>query len=175
MRSSSHRHGSRRVRSKGVRSKLFVCAVAGAVAAAPATAPAGPGTRPRPRQEQQTYVTPAVSAFVAGSGGHVCGNPGTPAERTGCLTFAPGLTERYVRVDAEDASGLPVPLYLDQVDGPIREKDGIFLCGDSEEPVEIAPGLPLTVVIQPARQDPLCAGAATTGSVTITFLTRPRG
>ncbi len=126
-----------------------------------------------PRQEQQTYVTPAVSGFVAGSGGHICGNPGTPLERTGCLYFQPRLSERFVEVEVADASGLPVPFYLAQEAGPVRDKDGIFLCGASEDPIEIAPGLQLLVVIQPVRQEPVCAGAGTTGTVRVTFMKKP--
>jgi hypothetical protein len=109
---------------------------------------------------------------VAGLG-YVCG--------TGCVSFTVGASESYVSIEIIDDSGQPAAAALAQdVDG-----DGVgdifgSVCGKTEAPIQITPGLDLTVavgagVVFDAGTIPpgACPSVATTGTVKAIFSSTP--
>lgn len=95
----------------------------------------------------------------------------------GCVSFgAPAATLVYATVEVTDASGLPVPGNISQPDQPAvgnvqpETEKGTF-CGKTAEPILIDPSYSVDVWI--GTQDPTCAGTATTGTVKITFSSKP--
>ena len=94
----------------------------------------------------------AAGAQSAGSG-HVA-----DAGCLMCVTFTARSGERSARVYVQDRTGLPVPFV-------IRGSSRPAACTDATIPV--TPGKTYTVVPYLGAAGPACAGAATTGTVTV--------
>lgn len=124
------------------------------------------------RVETKEYQSPAVAVMpIHPTGAAICNEGGVlPGER-GCVKF-PLLSarERFLNVEVQDASGLPVPAFLAWGDDP---SEWIPFCGSTKRPLRTLGGT-ATVWLYPYRSPnlPACPGTATTGSVTATFLGR---
>jgi hypothetical protein len=133
----------------------------------------GGGNPPPPgkteRKAEGTYASPVVG--IAGIG-YACG--------MGCVEFPTTPEEAYVSVEIVDDSGQPAGAALAQdVDG-----DGVgdifaTVCGKTDAPIAITPGLPLTVavgagvVVDVAVPPGACPSVATSGKVLATFSNQP--
>lgn len=107
------------------------------------------------RVVEGSYDTPAI--------GHpdvIVGCSGS----TGCATIGVGPKERWVKLEIEDATGLPVYAVAGQdLDGDSFADTSISFCGSTgDEPVEIERGYPINIFISagPGVQTP-CPGIAT--------------
>lgn len=135
-------------------------------------APSAARTADVVRVETKEYQSPAVALMpIHPAGAAVCNQGGAlPGER-GCVDF-PLLSarERFLKVEVQDASGLPVPAFLAWGEDP---SEWIAFCGSTERPLR-ARAATATVWLYPYRSPnlPICPGTATTGSVTVTFLAR---
>ena len=122
------------------------------------------------RSAEGTYANPV--AGIAGVG-YTCA-------AGGCVDFPVQDTEAYASIELVDASGLPVAGAIAQdVDG-----DGIgdifaSVCGKTESPIAITPGLPLTVavgagvVVDVDVPPGACPSAATSGTIKVVFSNVP--
>lgn len=94
------------------------------------------------------------------------------AEKHGCAVFQAQPTERFVRVDITDMTGVP-PLGQVEVDG---ESLALF-CGSSERPIRIPAGAEVTVWVfthvMPIYACGPATGLPTQGEVVATFSNIP--
>lgn len=149
------------------RALTAIVASAVVVSAAPTAARAAKVVR----VETKEYQSPAIAVMpMHPTGAAVCNEGGAlPGER-GCVVF-PLLSsrERFLEVEVQDASALPVPAFLAWGDDP---SEWIAFCGSTKRPLRT---LGTTAVwLYPYRSPnlPTCPGTATTGAVTATFLAR---
>lgn len=140
-------------------------ALAVAVVAGVVTAPAVNANKRRraPRKVESTYTEPAFGA--AGLG--LC------FQGTSCVFVDPLPGEKFVRVQIEDALGLPVPASVIQDtngDGSYlaTDDDTTHICGETEEPLRIEPSTVTVWIWRIGIPNP-CPGTGTSGTVTTTF------
>ena len=123
-----------------------------------------------PRSETKEYLSPALALMpVHPYGAAVCNQGGVVEGNKGCVDFTiQSFKERFIEITVEDATGLPVPAFLAWNDDP---STWIPFCGSTNKPLRSGAGT-ATVWLYPYRSPnlPTCAGTATTGSVTMTFL-----
>lgn len=125
--------------------------------------------RPKPRTETGEYSTPSTAVTPVHPGGvAVCNQGGVVEGNRGCVDFPVMMHERFLTLEIVDLSGLPVPGFVAQ-SADISE--WIPICGSTDKPLKIIPGAPMTVWTYAYRSPnlPLCAGSATTGTITATF------
>jgi hypothetical protein len=137
---------------------LILTLVLGLIAGALTTAEAAKKKKPKKktRTAESTYEAPAI-----GSGGGVC-----LGATNSCGNIATGPDERFVMIEIVDQSGLDVYATVGQdLDGDTFTDSSTEVCGKSEEPIPIEPGVALTIFPW-AVGNPSCPGAATTGRVT---------
>jgi hypothetical protein len=93
-------------------------------------------------------------------------------ESNSCIEFPTLPTDRYVEIEIVDATGLPVPAFIqphtDDGDAP-----GVQICGQTEEPFPVVPGFEIIVWLNSVSASLPCAGLATTGVVKAVFSNRP--
>lgn len=147
-----------------IRSQAAMVVVIALALVAPAAARPAPG----PRQVEDTYQTPSVAIQApTGQSAYACSTRDMNGHsNVGCLTFSTRYGERYVDIEITDASGLPVPAWVGHEGVP---GVGGEICGVTEKPIRIVPGLTLDVWIYPTIVDPLCPGTGTTGTVRAVF------
>lgn len=132
------------------------------------------GARPSKvvRVETKEYMSPAIALTpVHPYGAAVCNQGGILDGHRGCVNFPiQSLRERYLRIEIEDSTGLAVPAFVQWNDGDLDE--WVPFCGKTGKPLRVEGTA--TVWLYPYRSPnlPLCAGTATRGSVTVTFLGR---
>lgn len=116
----------------------------------------------KPRKASATYDLPAIGA--AGLG--VC-SPGT----IGCVGFGTAANERNVEVMIEDSAGTPVYASVTQdLNGDNQADTSTDICGASDGPIAIEPGLEVTVFIwEGPGISPVCPGFASSGVINMTF------
>ncbi len=144
---------------------LLLGLVAGGAFAAPA------GAKKKAKKTSRTaeakYENPAL-----GIGGVV-----TSGTAGGSAEFPLAAGERYFAVQIEDASGTEVYASLSQDTDPSTPQWEIFtgICGSSDGPIEVTPGLPVrvTVTAGPGREDPSCMGLASNGTIKATITNSP--
>jgi hypothetical protein len=128
----------------------------------------GSGTRTE-RSAEAEYAAPAAGA----GGGGVC-SPGT----FGCVSFALGAGETYVKIEITDAGGLaPYGSWGQDLDGDQLADNGGGFCGATDGFVQVEEGYEVTVFIWEGAGtteagDP-CPGGATSGTVKGTFSNLP--
>ncbi len=119
------------------------------------------------RKAQGTYAAPAT----------VVGNC-TQTDGIGCMTIQSGPGEKYITATATDAHGLPVSISVDaDLDGDMSTETnyGSF-CGETEEPIQIEPGVALVFWVgraDVALLDQCAPGIATQGTLDVTFSNMP--
>lgn len=90
-------------------------------------------------------------------------------EGLGCVRFTPKAGERFIHVEVQDATGMPVYAYVNQDangDG-YSDIDGA-ICGRTRYPLRIVPHVPVHVFVLPSYS--FCPGAvATRGTVEATL------
>lgn len=147
--------------------KLIVTSVVAALVAGALVGPAEAGKKkkkpPAPRVAEAGYDNPAVG---------IPGVIGSPAAG-GAFEFPTMTTENNVEVEIADDAGGSVTFTMSQdsdSNNPGYEIMGTW-CGATEEPVQIAPGLPLRVSVYtvPGPDQPACTGPATSGTIKATF------
>jgi hypothetical protein len=118
--------------------------------------------KPKARTATANYEGPAVGVLGAG----VC-FPGT----LGCFGFGTAATEHNVEVVIEDSAGTPVYASVTQdLNGDNQADTSTGICGASDGPIPIEAGYEVTVFIwEGPGPSPVCAGAATSGTITAKF------
>ena len=142
--------------------------VAGAFASAPAQAKKKRKPKRIERTVEGTYQLPPL--VIAGT----CAS----ADAIGCVVFANGVGEEYLTAKVEDAHGQPVAVSVSaNTDGNIGDDEtyGAF-CGETTEPIVVPAGMELHFWVGAATDvgtGGCIPGAATTGTVTVTFSNMP--
>jgi hypothetical protein len=146
---------------------LSIALIGGAIAA-----PAAQAKKPKKAQkvtEHGDYQSPSL-VVLAG-----CANTGA----VGCVTFTPaGTSLKWITVSVTDATGLPVAANIMQPDGTTtgaaaNDAQVASFCGKTAAPVLINTSQEVHIWISDAP-DPSCApAAATSGTVDVTFSTKP--
>ena len=144
---------------------VLAVALSSAALMAPATAKKPKKTT---RVAESKYEAPAIGVSPPGNG--VCFRP-----TNSCGDIATGATEKYVKIEITDLTGLPVAFSLGQDTDPETfgtEKDLGDYCGDTgKKAIKIEPGLPL--VVFPWALGLQCGSIATQGTVTATLSNLP--
>ena len=144
---------------------LALTMILGLIFGSIATAEAGKKKAPKKvtREAQSVYDAPAI-----GSGAGIC-----PAATNSCGSIPTGANENFVHIKIEDAAGMAVYASVGQdLDGDNFADNSVNICGESEEPLQITPGVEL-MVFPWAVGGPSCPGIATTGTVTATLSNLP--
>jgi len=147
--------------------KTIIAVVALGLLAGSLVAPAAAGKKKKrvERVAETKYEAPAI-----GSGAGVCFRP-----TNSCGDIATGATEKFVRVEITDATGLPVSFSLAQDTDPDTfgsEKDLGDFCGTTgDATIAIEPGYP--IVVFPWAVGPACGSIATQGTVKATLSNLP--
>lgn len=147
---------------------LLVLSLIGGAFAAPAANAAKKKKKPKrvERTAEGTYDLPAIGAGGLG----IC-FPGT----IGCIAFGATAEEKFIEVSVKDQLGQNVYASVSQdIDGDNRGDQGFNICGSTTEPMPIEPGVEVIVFIWegPGIRPP-CAGASSSGKVTVTFSNLP--
>ncbi len=160
---------------KNLKSLKVAIAVALAVAVLVTPATAAPRKK-KVRPVELTYQTPAPAAIVnLGAAGRnrggvlVCNHGGALGSSRGCMEFMPASGELWMSLEIADASGLPIPAYIGH-EGDSMD-DWVPFCGSADAlPVLGGGSIWVHVLANPTNDHgPTCIGAATTGTVTVTF------
>ena len=128
--------------------------VMGAALWSPATA-----DRAKTRTVKSDYTTPMFYQVTAHCGAGL-----------GCVRIVPRARDRFVHVEISDATGTATYAYVNQdADGDgYSDIDGA-ICGRTESPLQVVPGVPIHVFVL-AQWVPYCAdGVGTQGTVTALF------
>ncbi len=118
----------------------------------------------KPKKVVRTYSEPYEASSVGSADAS-----GTCVDTNGCVFLGVGPTENYLSFEVVDDTGLPVAVTVgqdsDTSDGFITRIADV--CGKTEEPIQIQPGLQVTIWIWALPSATLqCFGAGTTGSFT---------
>lgn len=152
-------------------SLLIVVLMALASLGSPALAGRKSGKRVE-RVATEQYMSPALAIMpMHPRGVAICNQGGVVEGNRGCVDFPlRSLRERFVEIEVTDATGLPVPGFLAWGEDP---SEWVPFCGKTVKPLPTR-GTVATVWLYPysAINLPFCAGTATTGTVTATFLRR---
>jgi hypothetical protein len=125
------------------------------------------------RVESADYQSPAAAIMpYRPYGAAICNQHGAVEGNRGCVEFYARLTERFVSLSIEDATGLSVPAFASLGDNPDPDT-WIPICGERRL-LRIAPGTQVVVWIYPYHpaNTSVCPGTATTGTVHATFFRR---
>ena len=119
------------------------------------------------RIAEGTYDVPALGVpGVVGS-----------AALGGAVEFPLGPGESFVNIEITDGGGQPVTATLSQDTDTSTPTWEIFatICGKTEEPLAIAPGVALRVSVYttPGPDQPACTGPATSGTIKATLSNLP--
>jgi hypothetical protein len=119
------------------------------------------------RKVEGTYANPAIGIpGVVGSGA-----------AGGIYEFPTMSKEAFVSIDIADDGGQAVTATLSQDTDPSTTTWEIFatICGKTEEPLPIAPGITLRVSVytMPGPDQPTCTGPASSGTINATFSNLP--
>lgn len=155
-----------------MRRLIVTCIILGLLAGAMIVpAEAGKKKKRKPKRVERTaegaYENPAI------------GIPGVVGTSSlgGAVEFGLGPKEKFVSVEIEDASGQPVMATMSQEQDPSTPSWNIIatFCGQTEEPVETLPGVPIRVSVYttPGPSHPTCMGPASSGTITGTFANLP--
>ncbi|MGH2808405.1 MAG: hypothetical protein ACRDKT_14145 [Actinomycetota bacterium] len=132
--------------------------------------PAHAGKKAKPRKSELPYSEPAYG--TAGVG--VC------FQGASCAFFGDPLgSEKFVGASIEDDLGYPVfgsVIQDTNEDGNYLAADDLTVnfCGKTSEPVEVEPNKSVSVwVWQGPGAAPACAGAASSGTITAIFSSKP--
>lgn len=154
---------------KSITAVLTAGLVLGAVAVPAAQAGKKKAPKRTERVAEASYQGPAIGA--AGRG--IC-SPGT----LGCFPFGASATEKYVSIEIADTvpSGVFASVTQD-LDGDNFADTTVDICGTTPEPVQIEPGIEVTVFLWEGpgvttAGNP-CPGGATQGTITATFSNLP--
>ncbi len=118
----------------------------------------------KPKKVVRTYSEPYEASSVGSADA-----TGTCVDTNGCVFLAVGPKETFLSVEIVDDTGLPVAATIGQDQNPgdnfvDRVAD---ICGKTEEPLAIQPGLQITIWIWALPSARLrCFGAGTTGELT---------
>lgn len=98
-------------------------------------------------------------------------DPGGSIRVSTGVTFRPRATERFIEVTIDDATGTTVPGRVTQdADGDGENEVEEKLCGATDRPVEIQPGVPVTVWMKTGTcNGGTAAGTWSQGTMTATF------
>lgn len=144
--------------------KLLVTGLAAALAATALLVPAEAAKKkPKPRTAEGTYDNPALGVpGVVGSGA-----------AGGSFEFATMATENFITVTIDDDGGGTPTFTMSQNSDPSDDSYEIMgtWCGETEEPVQIEPGLAVRVSIYstPGPEQPSCVSPASSGTISATF------
>lgn len=120
------------------------------------------------RKASGAYELPALG--VAGLG--LC-SPGT----IGCVPFPLAAGEKFVSLTINDSTGAPVFASITQdVDGDNTADESVDICGKTDKPVAVKPGVEVLVFIWegPGRAESgVCAGASSSGTIDAVFSNLP--
>lgn len=159
--------------SKALGWRHAACVVlVGVLLGAPLVEGAGARSKRTERQVEDQYTTPAAIVEVGDFGVYACSHKKSANEgiaNVGCVEFPVKPSERFLKLEVVDASGLPAPVWVVQ-EGTTR---GGPVCGRMQQPMEIAAGVTVVVWIYPHMASPLCPGLSTTGTVRATFSNLP--
>lgn len=162
-----------------------------ALAAAATGVAVNAATADTPTRETQTYVLHYLSGQLVigplGTGNpYVCpldGPSDGQYQNATCVDVSPPSWAQYMTITSQDNnSPLPVPMFLQETasGSPIASGQSLFVCGaTTDQPVPADhSGWALSVVAasaytDPRTNDPLCVGAATEGTVTVTYSNLP--
>lgn len=145
--------------------KLLITGLVAALVAGALVAPAAAGKKKaKPRVVEGSYANPALG---------VPGVAGT-SSAGGAIEFGAMANEKYISIEIADTGGASPSFTMSQDSDPTNTTGWeIFYtgCGATEEPVQIAPGLPVRVSVYttPSREVPTCTGPASSGTITATF------
>ena len=118
----------------------------------------------KPKKVVRTYKEPYEASSIGSADA-----TGTCVDSNGCVFLAVGPKETFLSIEIVDDTGLPVAATVGQDQNPgdnfvDRVAD---ICGKTEEPLAIQPGLQVTVWIWALPSARLqCFGAGTTGQFT---------
>lgn len=118
----------------------------------------------KPKKVVRTYSEPYEASSIGSADA-----TGTCVDQNGCVFLGVGPNERFLSVEIVDDTGLPVAATLGQDDDT---SDGFVtrigdICGKTEEPIAIQPGLQVTIWIWALPSARLrCFGFGTTGELT---------
>lgn len=144
--------------------KLVVSAVVAALAATALVGPAEAAKRkPKSRVAEGSYDNPAIGVpGVVGSGA-----------AGGIFEFPTMANENFISVTIDDDGGGTPTFTMSQNTDPATDSYEIMgtWCGETKEPVQIAPGLPVRVSVYttPGRDQPTCISPASSGVISATF------
>lgn len=156
-----------------MRKLIVTCTIVGLLAGA-LVAPAEAGKKKRKKKPKRiervaegTYDNPAIG---------IPGVVGT-SSAGGAVEFGLAAKEKFVSVEIEDASGQPVMATMSQEQDDSTPAWNIIatFCGETEEAVEVLPGVPIRVSVYtiPGPDYPTCTGPASSGTITGTFSNLP--
>lgn len=155
------------VRRKGLVTALTACVLVGGITSPSADASAG--RRRHARHVQDDYAVPAQVVEVLGYGVFICSHGGSIGN-LGCVSFPVKPTEKFLELEIADASGLPAPAWVSQEDFSLLSEP---VCGKTDAPIKITPGVAVEVWLFPYSLVPLCPGVSTTGTVKATLSNIP--
>ncbi len=147
--------------------KLLVSTVSLALIIGAIAAPAEAKKAPKPVVENGSYQSPPLVVLAQ------CNQ----SDGIGCVTFTPPSSKLiYANIVVTDATGLPVAAAVRQPDQPPvgnvqPESDRGTFCGKTDQPIAIDPQYAVDVWV--GERDPSCPGAATSGTVKVTFTATP--
>lgn len=155
------------IRSRRILTSITIAAVVALSASAAQGRPPA-----APREVTEEYISPAPAVMpVHPFGAAVCNRNGVVAGNRGCIVLPVAPKERFVDVQISDASGTTAPGFVAQSDNPDTWTP---ICGGTDRPLKINPGVEVTIWVYAYRAPnlPPCAGAGTSGTVTVRFLTK---
>jgi hypothetical protein len=147
--------------------KLIVTSIIIGLLGAGMALPAEAGKRKKVRKAEGAYENPAI------------GIPGVVGTSNAGGAFEFGITSKEAFIDVEivDDGGQPVMATMSQDTDPSTTQWEIFatLCGKTEEPVPIEPGIAVRVSVytMPGPDHPTCTGPASSGVIKASFSNVP--
>lgn len=118
----------------------------------------------KPKKVERTYKEPYEASSIGSADA-----TGTCVDTNGCVFIAVGLKETFLSIEIVDDTGLPVAATVgqDRTAGDNFVDRVADICGKTEEPLAIEPGLQVTVWIWALPSARLqCFGFGTTGELT---------
>lgn len=151
--------------------KTLTVAITGALLLGAFVAPSAEAKKKKPKRVERTAEAPYDSPAVG-----VGGLTGVCSGSNGCAEFAVASNEKFLDIALEDQTGTPGFFRVRQDtngDGEFTADDAAYqVCGATEEPIAIEPGLGIQVFIY-AQGVPPCPGVSTSGVVKATFSNLP--
>ena len=130
-----------------------------------------PATAKKKKKKKPVRVERTVEGQYTGAAAGLYGNAG--GNTIGGFAFASGAEEKYVMVEITDASGTTISGSVGQdPDGDMTTDEKGTLCGSTEEPIAIEPGVEVVVYVNQGA----CNGGpsiVTQGTIAVTFSNLP--